>query len=139
MSKSIKLSNNMFIDSKGVDYKHTNLETTIDGINDKLNNVGVYSSNEIEVGKWTDGKTIYRKVITGTTVRWTGTDSFTNISLSTSKLINAYGSINYNNIDFNVPSNHTRIIRMNTNTIRLDSFSSEHGGRPFVLVVEYTK
>lgn len=32
MAKSIKLKDNTYIDSKGVDYKHTNLETTLDNI-----------------------------------------------------------------------------------------------------------
>ena len=59
MSKSIKLSNNMFIDSKSVDYKRVNLETTIDGIKEKLNNVGVYSSNEIEKYEVVEGLKSY--------------------------------------------------------------------------------
>ena len=37
MSRSIKFNDNTYLDSKGVDYKHTNLETTLDNIIAKNN------------------------------------------------------------------------------------------------------
>lgn len=45
MAKSIKLKDNVYIDSKGVDYKHTNLETTIDNIISTNNNQDTNISN----------------------------------------------------------------------------------------------
>ena len=43
----------------------TNLNKMEQGIYD-ANNIGQYSTSEIAVGTWVDGKTIYRKVFTGT-------------------------------------------------------------------------
>lgn len=43
----------------------TNLNHMDQGIYD-ANNIGQYSTSEIAVGTWIDGKTIYRKVFTGT-------------------------------------------------------------------------
>ena len=37
MSRSIKFNDDTYLDSKGVDYKHTNLETTLDNIIAKNN------------------------------------------------------------------------------------------------------
>lgn len=43
----------------------SNLNKMEQGIYD-ANNIGQYSTSEIAVGTWVDGKTIYRKVFTGT-------------------------------------------------------------------------
>lgn len=47
-----------------VDEVIANLEPSIDAVNDKLNKLKMYSTEEIDTGKtWIDGKTIYRKTI----------------------------------------------------------------------------
>lgn len=45
MSKSIKLKNNYFIDSKGIDYKHTDLETVIDNLMNKIRGTILFDGN----------------------------------------------------------------------------------------------
>lgn len=83
MTKSIKLNNNTYLDCKGVDYKHTNLEKTLDNIISKNNsqdtNISQLTNN---LAKITDiditanetylnykiaGKKVYAKAIEGTT------------------------------------------------------------------------
>lgn len=50
--QSIKLKDNKYLDSMSIVHKKI-----------KLNDILTYSINEIRVGKWIDGKDIYRKVI----------------------------------------------------------------------------
>lgn len=69
MAKSIKLKNNNYIDSTGVVHNRGLLSTLLSNILDDityLKNRCVYSTTEVPIGKWIDGKTLYRKVLTGT-------------------------------------------------------------------------
>lgn len=70
MSEAIKLNNNVYLDSSGIVHNKT-----------KLSDVLTYSTNEIKVGNWIDGKPIYRKVINiGTLPNSTRKEIATNIS-----------------------------------------------------------
>ncbi len=69
MAKSIKLKNNNYIDSTGVVHNRGLLSTLLGSILEDityLKNRCVYSTNEVAIGKWIDGKTIYRKVVSKT-------------------------------------------------------------------------
>lgn len=52
MSKSIKFTNDTYLDSSGVTFEKT-----------PFNKILTYSTEEVIIGKWIDGKYIYRKVI----------------------------------------------------------------------------
>lgn len=85
-NKSIKFKDNHYIDSTGVVHNRGLLSTLLNNILDDityLKNRCVYSTNEIAIGKWIDGKTLYRKVLTGTKA-----SSSDEISLSTPTNIN---------------------------------------------------
>lgn len=56
----------------------TTLNTNVTNLSNKLDTLMNYSTSEQAVGKWIDGKTIYRKVLTGTKAA-----SSNEISLST--------------------------------------------------------
>lgn len=56
MSKSIKLENETYIDSSSISHNKKTLKEILDASN-------VYSANEVVVGKWIDGKPLYRKMV----------------------------------------------------------------------------
>ena len=71
MAKSIKLKNNTYIDSTGVDYKHTNLETTLDTITTNITSllsrdyiVGQGTNENGTYIKWNNGLQICYKTMT---------------------------------------------------------------------------
>lgn len=53
MSKAIKFSDNVYLDSDSVAFKKQ-----------KLTDILTYSQQEQLIGKWTDGRNLYRKVLT---------------------------------------------------------------------------
>ncbi|MBR4260697.1 MAG: hypothetical protein IKQ33_01935 [Clostridia bacterium] len=53
MSKAIKLDNNVYLDSSSIVHNKT-----------KLSDIFNDSTNEVKIGKWIDGKEMYRKVYT---------------------------------------------------------------------------
>lgn len=59
------------------------------------NSKDVYSFDEIEIGTWVDGKTIYRKVISGKLAIESGNKyTFANVSdLKIDQMINLYGNV----------------------------------------------
>ena len=59
----------------------------------KLKNANTYSEDEIEIGTWINGKKIYRKTITGSTLPSNGTTLISNVD----SVVNAYGEQLYNN------------------------------------------
>ena len=52
MSKSIKFTNDTYLDSSGLTFEKT-----------PFNKILTYSTEEVIIGKWIDGKPIYRKVV----------------------------------------------------------------------------
>jgi hypothetical protein len=59
MAKSIKLKDNNYIDSTGIVHNRELLSNVLDNLSDILE----YSTDEVKIGTWIDGKPIYRKVI----------------------------------------------------------------------------
>ena len=59
----------------------------------KLKNANTYSEDEIEIGTWINGKKIYRKTITGSTLPANGTTLISNVD----SVVNAYGEQLWNN------------------------------------------
>lgn len=59
---------------------------------EKIKNTNIYSEDEIKIGTWTDGKTIYRKVVKGTVVN--GTSAFSQEGVTSGKnIIDYYGEL----------------------------------------------
>ena len=90
MSRSIKFTNDTYLDSSGVTFEKT-----------PFNKILTYSTEEVIIGKWIDGKFIYRKVINNLCG-------------------NLYGLLNNLNIDFlidvkgNAWSNYNHKMPINT-------------------------
>ncbi len=59
---------------------------------EKIKNTNIYSEDEIKIGTWTDGKTIYRKVVKGTVVNETGAFSQEGVT-SGKNIIDYYGEL----------------------------------------------
>ena len=74
------------------DISKIKLESTTYDIKDSTaRNTGIYSSNEVAIGKWIDDKTIYRKVFRGTTLPSSNTITYSISSLSIDTVVNLYG------------------------------------------------
>lgn len=101
----------------------------------------IYSTNEMVIGKWVDGKPLYRKVFKGTLANSTQTNV---VTLNNEKLKIAYGNYNYGgNILFfgksdNQASLQTRI-QVTTQNILVLYHTTDIGGSAYELVIEYTK
>lgn len=136
MAKSIKLKNNNYIDSKGVSHNRTPLDTILTDVSNSITSLKTYSTNEVAIGTWIDGRTIYKRTFSGT---------YNNeyVLISNAELINAYGSVDsgtgiqrqmpyyeiWNNMSF-----YARV-NIRNNNIVIDSYSS---GSPHSLTGKFT-
>ena len=133
MAKSIKLKNNVYIDSSGIVYGRNTLDS-----------IFIYSTGEKIIGKWTDNKNIYRKVInTGQISSATKTVNHGISGLS--NVINVYGICksaagNYYTLPRIEPSNQNAQIALSvSNTaITIQTGTNANFASSFV-VIEYTK
>ena len=75
------------------DYENSINEIVTAGSRGNNNNENQYSLEEKEIGTWIDGKKIYRKTITGSTLPAHGEILISNVD----SVINAYGEQLYNN------------------------------------------
>ena len=127
------------------DISKIKLESTTYDIKDSTaRNTGVYSSNEVEIGKWIDGKTIYRKVFRGTTLPSNNTITYSISSLSIDTVVNLYGGAyqlggKYRPIPL-VTNPASAGIRMDIDggNIRITTYDNWTGWETQV-IVEYTK
>lgn len=109
----------------------------------------VYSTDEKRIGTWTDGKPLYRKVVTGTlpslqvsseTVDGNVAHGISNIDIVT----NIYGELVYSNVPYKFPilssnGKATVIKTVNSENIVLRASDSWQAGPPVMFVLEYTK
>lgn len=112
---------------------------------ESLDTSNTYSTTETAVGTWTDGKTIYRKVITRTTALPSGSTNIahgiTNLNMITNFRANYYtatGSVRsdqYTNNNYNVFVNNIgdTNVTINVGTGYNNSFTKT------IIVLEYTK
>ena len=75
MSKTIKYKDNTYLDSSGVVFEKTSLDKIL-----------TYSTEEQVVGKWINGKTLYRKTL------------FTSLNSSTSGELGSINDVDYINV-----------------------------------------
>ena len=109
------------------------------GLQNQIDNLKEYSTNEIQTGIWTNGKPMYRKVITGNLA--SGDLQVDLSSLNISILINSYGRCgttgNYRPLNFYLDG-YFISTRYSVGTMYIAA-SSAYAGEPFELIVEYTK
>lgn len=113
-----------------------------------INELQTYSTDEVRVGTWVDGKPLYRRAFTGTTSTTSHNYILTNTN-DIAKLIGYKGYIEQSNTvqleigssvyhsDGNINTS-TRVINVNNN-LRLDENYNVFGGKYFEVAVEYTK
>ena len=125
------------------DYENSINEIVTAGSRGNNNNENQYSLEEKEIGTWIDGKKIYRKTLTGSTLPANGEILISNVD----SVINAYGEQLYNNtIWFHFPylADYSDVIRWelyNTdNTLRaLISNLQKTNTTAYKWTFEYTK
>ena len=122
------------------DYENSINEIVTAGSRGNNNNENQYSLEEKEIGTWIDGKKIYRKTLTGSTLPAHGEILISNVD----SVINAYGEQLYNNtIWFHFPylADYRDVIRWelyNTdNTLRAYIYASNITAYKWTF--EYTK
>ena len=109
----------------------------------KSSTYDTYSTNETVVGKWIDGKPIYRKVVQGNVTSRSQSLFVVNANVETMISIRGY---DFSNGIYYFPFNYTQsgstqkaiFYKKDTDTIefRSDSYTS---GEVFVVILEYTK
>jgi hypothetical protein len=108
-------------------------------LQNQIDNLKEYSTSEIQTGIWTNGKPIYRKVITGNLA--SGDLQVDLSSLNISILINSYGRCgttgNYRPLNFYLDGYYIST-RYSVGTMYIAA-SSAYAGEPFELIIEYTK
>ena len=103
----------------------------------------VYSTDEMIIGKWIDGKPIYRKVVQGNITSKNQSLFVVNANVETMISIRGY---DFSNGIYYFPFNYTQdgstqkavFYKKDTDTIEFRSNSSE-SGEVFVVILEYTK
>ena len=107
--------------------------------------LGEYSTTEKIVGKWIDGKPIYRKVLNIGTV--TSQKSYITHNIANlGKLVNLYGTFNRNdNVQQTIPGNYTNwetyLYDVSSTVITLYFSNNQWNSNPYdiALIIEYTK
>lgn len=109
------------------------------GLQNQIDDLKEYSTSEIQTGIWTNGKPLYRKVITGNLA--SGDLQVDLSSLNISILINSYGRCgttgNYRPLNFYLDG-YFISTRYSGGTMYIAA-SSAYAGEPFEMVIEYTK
>ena len=96
-----------------------NNATELSNTENSVSALNTYSTTERAIGTWTDGKTIYRKVISGVFIS-TGSRQTLNLLTGVSDLINIYGLYSPNNSTPNMVVGGQEISTTNV----IDSYSS---------------
>lgn len=115
----------------------------------QLKDLNTYSTEEVRIGTWIDGKPLYRKVFTGTKV--SGSNTTINISELNVDHIYFYGSITGNadgsggtyEFPINYYETSTAYIRVNLHrkysNLTIKSSDGTYFNGTFNLIIEYTK
>ena len=104
----------------------------------------VYSTEEIVVGTWIDGKPIYRVVMIGTTpsainTTQTAAASWTNMECLVDVKGSIVGSVSYPTIKRPITDTSVFAVWPTAATLNMRVLSAEYISRPFYMAVEYTK
>lgn len=130
-----------------VSYGNSNVENALNELFRLKENTYNYSTDEQIIGKWTDGRPIYKKVIYTTLNSQVGN---TDISLGVAikDVININGTVHcaggyFEQFPNSVAGTNRLIVYDNIfttpNTIRIVNNSTVWANNPFCIVIEYTK
>ena len=107
----------------------------------EFSNKQIYSTNEIQIGKWVDGKTIYRKVFSVTTPSSPNSSTIATIpNLDTLVKFDGFfvaGDVQIMPINFYINSTYNIVTYIYDNEVQCNP--SSYQNLPGVLIVEYTK
>ncbi len=138
MSKSIKFSNDIYLDSSSVVHNKKKLSEI-------LNTKDVYSNNEIKTNKiWIDGKPIYRKVITGVFTYSENTDITIETLSEVNEIIEIGGYSMANGFYWKINSVYKNTYWLSSfflttsKTLKING-SSQFTNAPYKVIIEYTK
>lgn len=104
----------------------------------KIQEANKYSTDEIEIGQWVDGKPIYRKVIR---ITLTTTQQSTSINVNNVSKIISFGGVTNTGLPINFyfqPANTFISTFVDTNNI-YNICSSGYSGNTADVILEYTK
>lgn len=113
-------------------------------INPKLIEQYTYSTSENQIAVWTDGKPIYRKVLSGTTPTGTSGNIITNVSkvIDHHIMVKRSGIAQYHPLSptmDNYDSNHAYPLFLEGTNIKLYFSNSLYQGQSYYGWVDYTK
>lgn len=111
-----------------------------------INGLGTYSTDEVRIGTWIDGKPLYRKVINGNQELLNGTQIVTNIPFDTCVSITGMFNSSDNSATIPFPSytSSTSYLRMVLNDFPTGGLGVQSGFtsstiRKTIIILEYTK
>ena len=104
---------------------------------DKLKNANNYTNDEIEIGTWTNGKTIYRKIIELESLQ-RGAEILIGTIEDIDCLIKSYGFSNDGTISASLPSRLTLIYKNGTSIYAYQD-GNVYTNKPITIILEYTK
>lgn len=119
-------------------------KTIFNGIIPRYEDLRIYSTNEVIIGKWIDGKNLYRKVYTGSLTITTMSASARLIQLPTdiNELVDYYGTFAWGEYKetFPIPWEGKNLceLRQVQNTLHYFGHAAVGTG-VFKIVIEYTK
>lgn len=122
----------------------------VDGEEIYNKNVMNYSTAEQVIGKWTDGKPLYRKVIKLTTTQNNDTKTYDLTSLSISEIKHIYGATHFSGYTRNLYNTYAANgtvteftgVYIGGNTLTFKSYNSNSGATFYgnvEIIIEYTK
>ena len=128
MSKSIKLKDNVYLDSSGIVHNRV-----------KLKDILTYSTTETKIGTWIDGKPIYRQVYTGTgKARTFSINNLGQIITMRGLIKSIWGQW------WNIPNYHNETaywtsLYSSGNGVTLETGGNYNANSPHIVILEYTK
>jgi len=112
-----------------------------DTVPDGYEKIEDYSTNEVKIGTWIDGKPIYRKVLKGTTGASTGATLGNIQNLETLIDIRGVTGGSYKGgitwVNLNVSPQQFRQVYVNGGTVGMVQHTNE--ATPYIIILEYTK
>ena len=127
--------------NNAIETETTERQTADENLQSQINNLETYSTSEKEIGKWIDGKTLYRKIITYTTVGGYNYISIGNINIIkinffTKQIKNNYTYVYHDTFYY---SETDRIRLYVRNNDLLYHAGTEYGFGATTFILEYTK
>lgn len=142
----------IFIDDDQVNTMGTEVVDSLDGnetimapsvraVNKGLEDLNTYSTNEQVIGKWIDGKPIYKKTYNGITTFDLDSSSQLLIpaSVNVDKIINCSGYVTELNGRNVLTTDEVRIVKVDSNKVLFQSANNNLKNSPYAITFEYTK